>query len=131
MKRNIEDICGYVYIMTNHCYPNLIKIGQTIKKPDVRANELSKSTGVIGEFVVEWFAEVPNRKFGEILGHNLFKKKQFQKEFFNLEVSSHYYLSDVLFYCKSMIFRWLSPEHRTSKYEQLLRCSNNWIKRSY
>jgi hypothetical protein len=86
MKRNIEDNCGYVYIMTNHCYPNLIKIGQTIKKPDVRANELSKSTGVIGEFVVEWFAEVPNRKFGEILGHNLFKKKQFQKEFFNLEV---------------------------------------------
>ena len=35
-------------------------------------------------------------------------------------LSSHYYLSDVLFYCKSMIFRWLSPEHRTSKYEQLL-----------
>ena len=37
-----------------------------------------------------------------------------------VEVSSQYYLNDVVFYCKLMIFRQLSSEYRTSKYEQLL-----------
>ena len=45
---------GYVYILVNKSMPGLIKIGQTTKKPEERAKELSSPTGVAAPFEVAY-----------------------------------------------------------------------------
>ena len=47
----------YIYIFTNPEKPELVKVGRTNKHPEIRANELSRQTGTIGKFVVEWHLE--------------------------------------------------------------------------
>ena len=37
---------GYVYILTNDVYPDLVKIGMTTNTPTQRAHEISRATGV-------------------------------------------------------------------------------------
>ena len=43
---------GYVYILTNDYVPDLVKIGYTDRSPVERANELSRRTGVPGDWKV-------------------------------------------------------------------------------
>lgn len=86
MKSNQKTTHGYVYIMTNYFYGNLIKIGQTQNRPDVRANELNRQTGVLGDFIVEWYAEVSNCKIAEQLIHLLFDNYRVAKEFFHIDL---------------------------------------------
>jgi hypothetical protein len=42
----------YVYVLENKYMPGLLKIGYTYNDPQIRASQISKSTGVPGEFVV-------------------------------------------------------------------------------
>jgi hypothetical protein len=72
--------------MTNYLYGDTVKIGHTQDKPDVRANNLTRQTGVLGEFVVEWYAELSNSKIGEQLLHQLFDKFHIDKEYFYIEL---------------------------------------------
>lgn len=43
---------GYVYILTNKFVPNVYKIGFTKRESSIRAKEISRDTGVPGEWVV-------------------------------------------------------------------------------
>lgn len=86
MKSNDKSTHGYIYIMTNYFYGDIVKIGHTQDKPDVRANKLTRETGVLGEFVVEWYAEVSNSKIGEQLIHQLFHEFHLDKEYFHIEL---------------------------------------------
>lgn len=86
MKSNQKTTHGYVYIMTNYFYGNLLKIGHTQNRPDVRANDLTRQTGVLGDFIVEWYAEVSNCKIAEQLIHLLFDNYKVAKEFFHVDL---------------------------------------------
>ena len=76
----------FVYIFTNFRYQGLVKVGKTKKHPEVRAEELSRRTGVIGSFTANWYVEVPDCDVGERLAHQTLSKFHFEKEFFELEL---------------------------------------------
>ena len=49
------DYDSWIYILTNPSMPGLLKIGYTgLKYPELRANQLSKSTGVPEPYEVTW-----------------------------------------------------------------------------
>ena len=48
-----EEIRGWIYILSNPSMPDLFKIGFTERNVRKRVNELSNSTGVPTEFIVE------------------------------------------------------------------------------
>ena len=76
----------YVYILSNTERSDLVKIGETTKSPRVRAEALSRQTGVIGKWIVEWYMVVPNCKFGETILKNLFEGEHFEKETFKIQL---------------------------------------------
>ena len=49
-----SDYDSWVYVLSNPTMPGYVKIGFTDKTPETRADQLSKSTGVILPFKVEW-----------------------------------------------------------------------------
>jgi hypothetical protein len=76
----------YLYILSNNERPELIKIGRTDRHPVLRAEQLSKQTGVLGTYIVEWFLEVPNSVMAEKLVHYKMKEYHYDKEFFKTSV---------------------------------------------
>jgi len=80
------DNNGFVYIFSNTEYVGLIKIGKSKSNPVIRADQLSKNTGAIGTFVLEWSKEVPAMDIAEIFLHFIFRNFHYQKEFFKIGV---------------------------------------------
>tara|TARA_Y100000588_G_scaffold339576_1_gene382385 strand:+ start:898 stop:1308 length:411 start_codon:yes stop_codon:yes gene_type:complete len=56
---------GYVYILTNPMMPRLIKISRTTNKPDERAADLSKSSGVPAKYEVAFSVLVSDCEYVE------------------------------------------------------------------
>lgn len=81
------SMIGYVYILVNSAFPNLVKIGRTSKDSFSRADELS-STGSPSKFVVAYDQLVSDSVIVESLLHEHFNEQRYAKnrEFF--EVSS-------------------------------------------
>lgn len=79
---------GYVYILVNSSFPDLVKIGRTTKTPEGRAAELS-ATGTPGRFVVAYSALVDNCVEVEAEMHTLFSKQRHtnDREFFEISSS--------------------------------------------
>jgi hypothetical protein len=77
---------GYVYILVNSSFPNLIKIGRTTKEPNIRAAELS-STGTPGRFIVAYSVLVDNCVEVETQMHSIYSKQRHtnDREFFELD----------------------------------------------
>jgi len=77
---------GYVYIMINPAFPNLIKIGRTTKLSDARASELY-TTGTPGKFIVIYDELVDNCIEIEELMHSYFSNARYSdgREFFEIE----------------------------------------------
>jgi hypothetical protein len=79
---------GYIYILSNPAFPNLIKIGKSERDPVAfRASELY-TTGVPHEFVVEYCALMDDYHFVEQECHRLliqFRPNK-SREFFNYSV---------------------------------------------
>lgn len=77
---------GYVYVLTNRAFPKLLKIGRTTRTPEIRAQELSKQTGVPYPYEVyynKWFAD---HKAAERYVHKAFAEKRVRgKEFFKVD----------------------------------------------
>lgn len=85
MKKNkIKKSSEYVYIFSNSHYKGLLKIGRTTNNPEVRAYQLSKQTGAIGEFKKVWEKEVDDSIFYESLIHYLLENYHSQKEYFEI-----------------------------------------------
>ena len=80
---------GYVYILVNSSFPELVKIGRTTKTPEGRAAELS-ATGTPGRFVVAYSALVENCIEVEAEMHAFFSKQRHtnDREFFEISSSS-------------------------------------------
>jgi hypothetical protein len=76
---------GYVYIMINTAFPDLIKIGRTVKKTEDRASELY-TTGTPGKFIVIYELLVDNCIEIEKKAHELLADKRYSenREFFKV-----------------------------------------------
>jgi Fe2+ transport system protein B len=83
----MADKGGWVYVLTNEAMPGLVKVGQTYKTPEIRAQELSSETGVAAHYVVVYKAFVPNYDQVEKVVHRKLKSagKHYNKEFFKCE----------------------------------------------
>ena len=76
---------GYVYILTNENIPDLVKIGYTDRTPLERANELSRHTGVPGDWVVYEYWKLPDARTWESRIFAEFKGYRKTGEFFKLK----------------------------------------------
>lgn len=77
---------GFIYILENHAYrENILKIGQTTRSPQIRAEELF-STGVPGKFIIFYQENVPDCKLAEKRIHEKLSKYRYdeRREFFVL-----------------------------------------------
>lgn len=104
---------GYIYALINESTEGLIKIGKTEKTPRLRAEELSKATGVATPFIVAFQIYVSNRHVAETQVHELLERNRVSKirEFFkvSLEEVSRVMLSVALGDITKMIYK--APEH--------------------
>ncbi len=75
---------GYVYILSNKAYEDVLKVGMTSQVPEERAKSLSKATGVLYKFKVEWSKEVPNIRLAEYMLHHILHPYAVSREFFRL-----------------------------------------------
>ena len=75
---------GWVYVLTNEAMPGLVKIGFSLKDPTLRAEDLSKETGIPMPFVVAYKALVVSPREVEHLVHLDLKRDRVnnQREFF-------------------------------------------------
>jgi len=103
-------MAGFIYIMSNPAFPNLLKIGKSKKDPTTdRVNELNQ-TGVPEPFKVEYYAFVENEDYLERVIHQEFAAKRPNKsrEFFSID-------------CNEAIhtIRRMSAPHSKIKYEEV------------
>ena len=80
-------MAGFVYIMSNPAFPDLIKIGKSTRDPTVeRVKELNQ-TGVPEKFKVEYYAFVEDEDYLERAVHTRFDQHRPNKsrEFFKVE----------------------------------------------
>lgn len=84
---SISPINGYVYILSNPCMPNLVKIGYTTRSVFERINELNSSSGVPEQFIIEasFNSEAPEKD--EQYVHLMLNERRTNqnREFFSLE----------------------------------------------
>ncbi len=83
------SLAGFIYIMSNPAFPNLVKIGKSKKDPTTdRVNELNQ-TGVPEPFKVEYYAFVTDENGLESHMHNKFadQRPNLKREFFSVDVS--------------------------------------------
>ena len=81
-------MAGFIYIMSNPAFPNLLKIGKSKKDPTTdRVNELNQ-TGVPEPFKVEYYAFVEDEDYLERVVHQKFASQRPNKsrEFFSVKV---------------------------------------------
>lgn len=85
---SLSPINGYVYILSNPCMPNLIKIGFTRRNIDERLSELNSSTGVPEYFVLEAaFSSINPEKDEQVVHSELNEHRTNRnREFFQIEV---------------------------------------------
>ena len=78
---------GYIYILSNKSFPNIIKIGSTMRDPVTRANELS-DTSVPFPYQVEYKILTINCEILEKIVHNKLSKHRvdLEREFFNCSI---------------------------------------------
>ncbi len=87
---------GYVYIFSNPDLNGLLKIGMTSKSPEVRAKELSGTTGVSSRYVIEYYGRVKDRFLAEKAAHNRLENFYHKKEFFNVEIGVAIYCVETI-----------------------------------
>lgn len=112
-------MAGFIYIMSNPAFPDLLKIGKSKKDPTQdRVAELNQ-TGVPKPFRVEYYAFVENEDSLESLAHQHFSAQRPNKkrEFFNVE-------------CAVAInaIRDLAARHSTIKFEEVFYVSPDELK---
>ena len=60
---------GYLYILTNPSIKGMVKVGKTVRQPEERAVELSRSTGIPTVFNVAYSERVSDCDLVENLVH--------------------------------------------------------------
>ncbi len=81
-----KKIRGWVYVLTNKAMPGIVKVGFSLKDPELRAAELG-NTSVPHPFVVEYEMLVHGPENVERLVHSKLRGKHDGKEFFRCALS--------------------------------------------
>jgi len=83
-----NDYDSWVYVLSNPTMPGYVKIGFTDKTPEERATQLSRSTGVILPFKVEWAFHCYNGEAleKEVHRHLNMSRITGNREFFDINV---------------------------------------------
>jgi hypothetical protein len=78
----------WLYILSNPSIPNALKIGYTNLSPELRAKQISSSTGVVTPFVVEWAFKCFDGNLLENKIHEALKEYRInnQREFFQADI---------------------------------------------
>ncbi|WP_339820725.1 GIY-YIG nuclease family protein [Paenibacillus sp. FSL R7-0216] len=78
---------GYVYVLYNQSFPDLVKIGMTTRDPENRVTELSGATGVPTPFVLLYKKYYADCHLAEKLVHEHLAKKRLNenREFFSMQ----------------------------------------------
>jgi len=76
---------GWVYIISNRAMPNLLKVGFSMKDPQLRAREFD-GTGVPHSYQVEWDILLENPRDVEQLAHRHLANRREAKEWFRCSV---------------------------------------------
>ena len=104
-------MAGFIYIMSNPAFPNLLKIGKSTKDPTkYRVNELNQ-TGVPEPFKVDYYAFVEDEDDLERMVHDELASQRPNKnrEFFSVD-----YIEAI------KTIRDLANQHSVLKYEQIV-----------
>ena len=112
---------GYVYVMINSSFNDVVKIGKTTKDPNERAKELSSATGVPTPFIVIFYKEFANCDIAENLIHKFLEdagcRVNDNREFFRVPVKEAIEVVQ-LFYDKEKIEQPIAPsQERLSEAE--------------
>ena len=85
---NRGDGNQWVYILSNPTIPNTLKIGYTNLSPELRAKQISSSTGVVVPFKVEWAFRCFDGNLMENEVHTALKEYRIsnQREFFQVDL---------------------------------------------
>ncbi|MFT4098544.1 MAG: GIY-YIG nuclease family protein [Rhodoblastus sp.] len=82
---------GHVYVLINPSMPKMVKVGWTSRDPTVRAEELSKATGVATPFIVVFHQFFSDAISAEAYVHASLERKGFRvagnREFFRAELN--------------------------------------------
>lgn len=81
---------GWVYVMRNPEFKRpLLKIGQTSRPPQMRAQDLTRETGVPDAYQVVYFVHVSDRKAAEQAVHEWLAERRVKanKEFFEVPLA--------------------------------------------
>jgi T5orf172 domain len=83
-----NNTTGYIYILSNPSMPSLLKIGWTLRNAKERAVELSRATGIPGQFRVEYEIYVGNPDKIEKIIHSKLDHRRWNKnrEFFQISL---------------------------------------------
>lgn len=78
----------WIYILSNPSIPNTLKIGYTNLTPELRAKQISSSTGVVVSFKVEWAFKCFDGNLMETKVHEALKDYRIsnQREFFQIDL---------------------------------------------
>ncbi len=81
---------SYVYALSHPSMIGLLKIGATRKHPEARAAELSSSTSIPGDFIVEYYLSFDDPFEIERLVHEAFAEQRIDpsREFFRVDVET-------------------------------------------
>lgn len=85
---------GWVYILTNPSYPDLVKVGLTTTSPEQRLKELSSPTGVASNFTLHSSFLVDDVNLAEKKAHDVleqvFGRPNSRREFFSASPDDAY-----------------------------------------
>ncbi|WP_312839307.1 GIY-YIG nuclease family protein [Pantoea piersonii] len=89
---------GFVYVLKNEFMPDVYKIGMTTNCPDLRAKEISSTTGVPTPFTVLTAHHSKNPRADERMIHEAFSRFRIseKREFFRLDKDALYSLLNEL-----------------------------------
>lgn len=76
---------GWIYIIVHNAMPGLVKIGYSLRDPELRAKEL-EGTGVPGSYLVAYAALVESPRDFERTVHQLLGEQREGKEWFRCEM---------------------------------------------
>jgi hypothetical protein len=79
---------GYIYIFSNTKQKDIVKVGESKNNPIIRAEQLTRQTGSVGTWEVEWYLEVPDCEVAETMAHHLLQEWHEEKEYFKIGVLS-------------------------------------------
>jgi hypothetical protein len=85
---NRGDGNQWIYILSNPTIPDTLKIGYTNLSPELRAKQISSSTGVVVPFKVEWAFRCFDGSLMENEVHTALKEYRIsnQREFFQVDL---------------------------------------------